>query len=125
MAKQKGKPSPRQKDAPVDEWLLCASRAQIAAKIPFASNPKDSTPKLEFFISALKKYSPPRNKHAWTCAEILDVLMDMGYRNEERNFQICVHQFAVAVAAFREKTRDTLYWRDALDLASLEGWRLS
>lgn len=101
-----------------------ASQLQLKAKILFTSNPGDSTPKLERFISAMKRYAGERKTKGLTPGEILDVIEGLGHVNRECNFEICVHRYAIAVDKFRQRERQVLFWRDALDLASIEGWRL-
>lgn len=105
-------------------FVTRASQIQLSTKILFTSNPGDSTPKLERFISAMKNYAGGRKFKGWTPGETLDVIAGLGHVNGECNFEICVHRYAIAVAKFRQHERQVLFWRDALDLASMEGWRL-
>jgi hypothetical protein len=80
----------------------------------------------------LRKLTPPRSD--WTSAEVLDVLMILGYRNHERNYELNVHRFTLAIevlkngsgdAKERKRTRRLFpSFGEVLYVAMREGWYL-
>lgn len=77
------------------------------------------------FGAAMTAYLGSRNKAGWTPAEVLDVMMSLGYRNHEKDFEVNVHQFTTALAAFKKKRRRLFpTFSEVLAVAAGQGWYL-
>lgn len=75
------------------------------------------------FGAAMRKYL--NGRPAWACGEVCDVLLSLGYANPEKDFQVCVHQFTVALDEFKRQTRKIFpTWTDVLSIARRCDWRL-
>jgi len=112
-----------------DERRLRVDPALITAKTQFTSTigGKDLTKEDTDFGAAMHRYLAQRRRSAWTCGEVLDVLLDLGYVNATRDFQMCVQRFTTAIEAFKRGTKKTrrkfLSWSEVRAVAATCGWR--
>lgn len=58
---------------------------------------EDVSPAVVEFGCAMIAYLSRWRCRAWTCGQVLDVLVELGYVNSDRNFEACVHAFTLAV----------------------------
>lgn len=112
-----------------DRRRLRAIRQKITLKNRFDSRDgADVSPEAKAFGAAMRKYLAGRS--SWTCGEVIDVLMGLGYVNAERDFEVCVHRFTVALDYFKrggrkkKNRRPFPTWSEVLQVAARVGWHL-
>ncbi len=101
----------------------CVGPTKIASRLRFdAGAGSDLTTAEIAFGAAMSRYKARWKIINPTCAEILDVMMDLGYVNDERNFETCIVNFAHAMHAYKKIKRFPT-WSEALSVALSMGWR--
>lgn len=103
----------------------CCGPAKIASRLRF-----DPVSALELtaedvaFGAAMHKYLAKYKLVMPTCGEVLDVLMDLGYANAEKDFGKCVQDFTMAVHAYKKRQRRPFpTWSEVLGIAKDLGWK--
>src|SRR5262249_10293013 len=116
---------PRKRKRVIDADATCADAPQVNKKNRFVSGDGAELSAAEVaFGATMHRYLGRRVKAGWTCGEVLDVLMSLGYCNAERDFEACVHRFTLAVEQFKQKGRRPFpAWREVLAVAAECGWR--
>lgn len=94
----------------------------------FASKAGHELTEIEIeFGAAMARYLERWGSAGWTCGQVLDVLLSLGYRNPERDFDICVCQFTSAIFTLkrggrRKDRRPFPTWGEVLRIAMRCGW---
>jgi hypothetical protein len=84
---------------------LRARPAQLAQKNRFATKGAEGLdPEAVRFGAAMQTYLGSRYKAGWTCGEVLDVMMSLGWKNLERDFEVNVHALTTAIALLKRGT---------------------
>lgn len=118
-------PLVRARFPPRDPKMLRAKPEQIAAQHSFAGSRKLLTPAEEAFAEEVACYLDDGRPEGsgWTCAELLDVLVMLGYVPIERNFEVSVHRYVLALAQLRRaKGGKRVNAAEALAAAEMLGW---
>jgi hypothetical protein len=102
----------------------CCRITTITSRLRFTAD-NELTAEEVGFGRAMNRWLVQHHRIDATCAEVLDIAIDMGYVGQDRNFEASVHAFTRAMHTFKRTTRRPRpLWSECLQVMKKLGWKL-